>query len=111
MELYPAAAPKTVSNFLQYVKSKHYSGTIFHRVISNFMVQGGGYDAKYAEKATRTPVAHEGREALKAGLLPIYLRSLRAHGCTLSDARIAELLAIDLELNAQGMAVWLDRAA
>ena len=68
MELYPAAAPKTVSNFLQYVKSKHYSGTIFHRVISNFMVQGGGYDAKYAEKATRTPVAHEGREALKAGL-------------------------------------------
>ncbi len=68
MELYPAAAPKTVNNFLQYVKSKHYSGTIFHRVISNFMVQGGGYDAKYAEKATRTPVAHEGREALKAGL-------------------------------------------
>lgn len=68
MELYPAAAPKTVNNFLQYVKSKHYSGTIFHRVISNFMVQGGGYDAKYAEKATRAPVAHEGREALKAGL-------------------------------------------
>ncbi len=68
MELYPAAAPKTVNNFLQYVKSGHYKGTIFHRVISNFMVHGGGYDAKFAEKPTRAPVAHEGREALKAGL-------------------------------------------
>ncbi len=68
MELYPAAAPKTVDNFLQYVESKHHDGTIFHRVIPNFMVQGGGYDAKYAEKPTRPPVAHEGRQALKAGL-------------------------------------------
>ena len=67
MEVYPDKAPKTVENFLQYVKDKHYDGTVFHRVISNFMVQGGGYDASYAEKKTRPPVAHEGREALAKG--------------------------------------------
>ena len=67
VEVYPDKAPKTVENFLQYVKDKHYDGLIFHRVISNFMVQGGGYDAKYAERSTRPPVAHEGREALEKG--------------------------------------------
>ncbi len=67
IEVYPDKAPKTVENFLQYVKDKHYDGTIFHRVINNFMVQGGGYDATYAEKKTRSPVAHEGREALAKG--------------------------------------------
>ncbi len=67
VELYADKAPKTVENFLQYVKDKHYDGTIFHRVIDNFMVQGGGFDAKFAEKKTRAPVAHEGREALEKG--------------------------------------------
>jgi peptidyl-prolyl cis-trans isomerase A (cyclophilin A) len=67
-ELYPAKAPKTVANFLQYVKDKHYDGTVFHRVISSFMVQGGGFDAKYNERKTRPPVVHEGRESLAAGL-------------------------------------------
>ena len=67
VEVYPDKAPKTVENFLQYVKDKHYDGTVFHRVISNFMVQGGGYDAAYAEKKTRAPVVHEGREALTRG--------------------------------------------
>ena len=67
IELYPDKAPKTVENFLQYVKDKHYDGTIFHRVIENFMVQGGGFDAKYIEKKTRPPVLHEGREALSKG--------------------------------------------
>jgi peptidyl-prolyl cis-trans isomerase A (cyclophilin A) len=67
MEVYPDKAPKTVANFLQYVKDKHYDGTIFHRVISSFMIQGGGYDTSYAEKKTRPPVAHEGREALSKG--------------------------------------------
>ena len=67
VEVYSDKAPKTVENFLQYVKDKHYDGTIFHRVISNFMVQGGGYDGAYAEKKTRAPVAHEGREALAKG--------------------------------------------
>ena len=67
VELYPDKAPKTVENFLQYVKDKHYNGTIFHRVIANFMIQGGGYDSKYVERPTRAPVVHEGREALAAG--------------------------------------------
>jgi peptidyl-prolyl cis-trans isomerase A (cyclophilin A) len=67
VEVYPDKAPKTVENFLQYVKDKHYNGTIFHRVINNFMVQGGGYDTSYAEKKTRAPVVHEGREALAKG--------------------------------------------
>ena len=68
VEVYPDKAPKTVANFLQYVRDKHYDGTVFHRVISNFMVQGGGYDAAYVERKTRPPVAHEGREALAGGL-------------------------------------------
>ncbi len=67
VEVYSDKAPKTVENFLQYVKDKHYDGTIFHRVIPNFMVQGGGYDAQYQQKPTRTPVAHEGRDALAKG--------------------------------------------
>ena len=67
VELYPDKAPRTVQNFLQYVKDKHYNGTIFHRVIENFMVQGGGFDASYIERKTRAPVEHEGREALAKG--------------------------------------------
>jgi peptidyl-prolyl cis-trans isomerase A (cyclophilin A) len=67
LELYPDHAPKTVANFVQYVKDKHYDGTVFHRVINNFMIQGGGFDAGYAQKATRAPVPHEGREALANG--------------------------------------------
>lgn len=67
VEVYPDKAPKTVANFLQYVQDRHYDGTLFHRVINNFMVQGGGYDTRYMEKTTRAPVRHEGREALEKG--------------------------------------------
>ena len=67
VEVYPDKAPKTVANFLQYVKDKHYDGTIFHRVINNFMVQGGGFDGAYSQKPTRPPVVHEGQEALAKG--------------------------------------------
>jgi peptidyl-prolyl cis-trans isomerase A (cyclophilin A) len=67
VEVYPDKAPKTVENFLQYVKDKHYDGTVFHRVISSFMVQGGGFDVRYNQKPTRAPVPHEGREALAKG--------------------------------------------
>lgn len=67
VELYPDKAPRTVENFLQYVRDKHYDGTIFHRVIPNFMVQGGGFDAAYVQKKTRAPVVHEGQEALAKG--------------------------------------------
>ncbi len=67
VEVYPGVAPKTVANFLQYVKDKHYDGLIFHRVISTFMVQGGGFDTSYTQKPTRPPVVHEGQEALAKG--------------------------------------------
>lgn len=67
LELYPEHAPKTVANFVQYVKDQHYDGTIFHRVIDNFMIQGGGFDGSFAQKKTRAAVAHEGREALASG--------------------------------------------
>ncbi len=67
VEVYPDKAPKTVANFLQYVNDKHYDGTIFHRVIESFMVQGGGFNASYVEKKGRAPVVHEGREALEKG--------------------------------------------
>jgi len=67
LELYPDKAPKTVDNFLQYVRDKHYDGTVFHRVIGNFMIQGGGFDAKFQEKSTRAPVPHEGQAAVERG--------------------------------------------
>lgn len=67
VEVYPDKAPKTVENFLQYVRDKHYDGTIFHRVIDNFMIQGGGFDARYVQKPTRAAVQHEGQDALAKG--------------------------------------------
>ena len=65
LELYPGKAPKTVENFLQYVKDGHYNGTIFHRVIPSFMVQGGGMTPNMAQKATRAPVPIESKNGLK----------------------------------------------
>ena len=64
IELDAAKAPKSSENFVQYVKSGHYDGTIFHRVISNFMIQGGGMTADRREKATRAPIALESRNGL-----------------------------------------------
>ena len=61
IELYPDAAPKTVENFLAYVKAKHYDGTQFHRVIDGFMIQGGGYTTDFRQKPTRPPDPERGR--------------------------------------------------
>ncbi len=71
VELFPDAAPKTVANFLEYVKAKHFDGTQFHRVIPNFMIQGGGFTTDFKQKPTRPPVANEAAEAAKAGLLNV----------------------------------------
>ncbi|BBO80336.1 peptidyl-prolyl cis-trans isomerase [Desulfosarcina ovata subsp. sediminis] len=64
IELDPAAAPKTVDNFLAYVNAGFYNGTIFHRVIAGFMIQGGGFDAQMQRKATRPPVVNEADNGL-----------------------------------------------
>lgn len=65
LELNAKKAPGTVKNFLQYVKDKHYDGTIFHRIIDNFMVQGGGFTADYKKKAGRDPIKNEADNGLK----------------------------------------------
>ena len=65
LELYPAKAPKTVENFLKYVRDGHYDGTIFHRVIPNFMIQGGGFTPDMAQKPTRPPIPIESKNGLK----------------------------------------------
>ena len=73
IELYPDKAPKSVENFLQYVKDEHYKGTIFHRVIGNFMIQGGGFTADfykagspdYGQKPTRAPIPLESKNGLR----------------------------------------------
>lgn len=65
IELDREKAPRTVDNFIQYVKSGHYDGTIFHRVIDNFMIQGGGMQANMSEKPTRAPIPLEARNGLQ----------------------------------------------
>ena len=65
LELDGVKAPKTTANFLSYVKSGHYNGTIFHRVIENFMIQGGGFDARMDQKSTNAPIANEADNGLK----------------------------------------------
>ncbi len=68
IELDPSAAPKSVENFLEYTKAGFYEGTIFHRVIKGFMIQGGGFDKSLAQKPTRAPIQNEAEAAIKAGM-------------------------------------------
>jgi peptidyl-prolyl cis-trans isomerase A (cyclophilin A)/peptidyl-prolyl cis-trans isomerase B (cyclophilin B) len=65
IELYPAKAPKTVANFLQYVRDGAYAGTQFHRVIRGFMIQGGGFDRNFHQMKTRAPIENEAGNGLK----------------------------------------------
>jgi peptidyl-prolyl cis-trans isomerase A (cyclophilin A) len=65
LELSAEKAPKTVANFLQYVKDGHYNGTVFHRVIDGFMIQGGGFEPGMKQKATRAPIENEARNGLR----------------------------------------------
>lgn len=65
LELYSDKAPKTVENFLQYVKEGHFKGTVFHRVIPGFMIQGGGFDKTLQQKPTRPPIENEATNGLR----------------------------------------------
>ena len=68
LELDTVNAPKTSANFIAYVESGHYDGTIFHRVIKNFMIQGGGMTPDMEQKPTQAPIENEGEQTAKAGL-------------------------------------------
>lgn len=68
LELYPDKAPQTVENFLQYVRDGFYNGTVFHRVIPNFMIQGGGFTTDFVQKKTRAPIRNEAANGLKNAL-------------------------------------------
>jgi len=65
VELFPKEAPITVENFLRYVDDGHFDGTIFHRIIPGFVIQGGGLGADFASKKTRPPIANEAKNGLK----------------------------------------------
>ena len=83
IELYPDKAPLTVENFLAYVKDRHYDGTLFHRVIPGFMIQGGGFSTDFKEKPTRKPVRNEAANGLKNSVGTIAMaRTPNPHSAT-----------------------------
>jgi len=65
IELFPREAPVTVANFLEYVDAGFFDGTIFHRIVPGFVIQGGGLTADFANKQTRAPIANEAKNGLK----------------------------------------------
>ncbi|OWJ94823.1 peptidylprolyl isomerase [Pseudomonas sp. A46] len=83
LQLFEDKAPETVANFKQYVKSGHYDGTIFHRVIGNFMIQGGGFEPGMKQKATRAPIKNEANNGLsnKVGTIAM-ARTMEPHSAS-----------------------------
>ncbi|MCF7202332.1 peptidylprolyl isomerase [Pseudomonas oligotrophica] len=83
IKLFEDKAPETTANFKEYVKSGHYDGTVFHRVISNFMIQGGGFEAGMKQKATRKPIKNEANNGLsnKAGTIAM-ARTMEPHSAS-----------------------------
>ena len=83
LDLDAEKAPKTVENFLQYARDGHYDGTIFHRVIDNFMIQGGGFDTKMEQKATGEAIENEADNGLKNDFGTIAMaRTMEPHSAT-----------------------------
>lgn len=83
IELYPEQAPKSVANFLQYVDEGFYNGTIFHRVIGNFMIQGGGFTPALQQKQTRPPILNEADNGLRNSIGTVAMaRTMEPHSAT-----------------------------
>jgi peptidyl-prolyl cis-trans isomerase B (cyclophilin B) len=83
LELNAEKAPDTTANFLQYVKDGFYNGTIFHRVINGFMIQGGGFDANMSQKPTRAPIKNEADNGLANDAYTIAMaRTMDPHSAT-----------------------------
>ena len=83
LELDAERAPKTVDNFLSYAREGHYDGTIFHRVISNFMVQGGGFDTDMNQRKTRDPIENEADNGLENRYGTVAMaRTMEPHSAT-----------------------------
>lgn len=83
LELYPDKAPKSVENFLRYVNDGQYNGTVFHRVIAGFMVQGGGFDKTMVERQTRAPIVNEANNGLKNEIGTLAMaRTMAPHSAT-----------------------------
>ena len=83
LELDAQKAPKTVANFVQYVKDKHYDGTVFHRVIDGFMIQGGGFSADMQQKPTRATIQNEADNGLKNQPLTVAMaRTMEPHSAS-----------------------------
>ena len=94
IELDPERAPITVANFLQYVDEKFYDGTLFHRVIDGFMIQGGGFDEQLQHKATRTPIQNEAANGLKNRRLTIAMaRTGQPHSATAQFSSIPKTIS------------------
>lgn len=104
LELNAEKAPVTVANFLGYVKSGHYNGTIFHRVIGSFMIQGGGYDAQMNEKSTGAPIQNEGLNGLKN--LPYTIAMARMSAPHSATAQFFINVADNAMLNPPGRDGW-----
>ena len=83
LKLFADKAPETVANFIQYVKDGHYDNTIFHRVISNFMIQGGGFEPGMEQKSTRAPIKNEANNGLsnKVGTVAM-ARTMEPHSAS-----------------------------
>src|SRR5512145_335210 len=83
LELFEDKAPETVANFKEYVKSGHYDGTVFHRVISNFMIQGGGVEPGMKQKPTRAPIKNEANNGVanKVGTVAM-ARTMEPHSAS-----------------------------
>jgi cyclophilin family peptidyl-prolyl cis-trans isomerase len=108
MELDPERSPLTVASFLEYVKAGHYTDTVFHRVIGNFVVQGGGFDTKYVEKKTRSGVPNESGNGLSNRRGTVGLaRTGEAHSGTAQFyVNLADNAALDPQPSRWGYAVF-----